>query len=153
MRRHDSGVNPVAAVRSRLADPTWRYALLCGIPAAVVVTANAWPIGSEMDFTPVFVAAVVAGFLFPGEREQVKALGVRVTLVGMLPGLAVLASSVPHAVQIPNPPWFTVLILCLVAAGILFFVVVSAVMDMAGALLGYWLAGKAGRYRAVTASG
>lgn len=146
-------MNPVAGVRTRLADPVWRYALLCGTPAAVVVALNTWPSGSDMNFTPVLLAAAVAGFLFPGEREQVEGLGIRVTLVGLLPGVVQVGPLAVHAVQLPNPLWFTLLSIVLFATGALSFVLISAILDMAAASVGHWLAGKSGRYRAVAVDG
>lgn len=143
----------VGRLRAALSDPGWRYALLCGLPVTLFVAFVARPSFARFEFTPVVGAAALAGFLIPGERAAAKTVGKRVGLVASVLSVAQFASLVDYALGLPNPAWFTAAGLALAAAGLAVFAVVLVVLCVFAAVVGHWLAGLSGRYRAARASG
>lgn len=146
-------MSPVGRLRAALSEPGWQYALLCGLPASLFVVFVARPEFSSLDFTPVVGAATLAGFLIPGDRAAAKTVGKRVGLVASVLVVAQLAMFVAHALGLSNPAWFTAVLVPSVVAFTAFFVVILALSCACAAVVGHWLAGKSGRYRAARASG
>jgi len=131
-------------------SPAWRYALVGGVVALVLIVVFQWLPGprTELSLNAVFVGGLLAGYLARTRAPSVDAtaVGVRTGLIGSLAGLLLLVEIVTTGATLSSPLWFRVAGTGLLAGTMLGFTVVVAVLaGLLGAHVGGWLGGKTGK--------
>ncbi|MBX0286435.1 DUF5518 domain-containing protein [Haloarcula salinisoli] len=122
-------------------SPTWRYALLAGLPAAPGAIWHYVQSGSDIEFSGIVVFTVLAGYLAKTSGLDATPVGLRAGIVAAVPvTLWVLADAGRSISGFHQPGWMTVaqVFVLLVLAGV--SLVGGALSGMIGARIGGWLA-------------
>lgn len=119
------------------ADPAWRYPVLLGALSIPFTLALNWGAPNTLGIEPVFVAALLAGFVVDGERPVPTHAGFRTGLVGSI-GLVPTIFATADLQAVPSPSfWVVAALLTFLIAAI--FVAVTGMVGALGGEIGNWL--------------
>lgn len=126
------------AVRNRIVDNAWLYAVPAGIVCGLyVLFSSADP--STLDFTVVFLAGVIAGLLTADNRAATSRVGLRTGLVASFPALRPLVELLGVVPNFDQPLWFGAMQAGVLLAFIVVSVLLVSLAGAVGALAGRWL--------------
>jgi len=131
-----------APVESDYAERTWRYALYGGLVSIPLTVGVNWysAVGSEFSLNMVTVGGLIAGYLAQRASLDVRAVGIRVGLIGAIPGIVQLFPQLSRVAADVSAPW--PLVPAIVAASMLSVMVlgIGALGGLVGSIIGGWLA-------------
>jgi hypothetical protein len=133
-------------------EETQRYGVIGGLLAAPVTAISYWQTGSEVSFVPIFLIALVTGYVAKRRSVYDRGIGARVGVVGGLPVLWAVYNLVGPVLGLANPPWFTVVSVALLGGFTLLALGVAVVLGEVAARVGHWLADHSDRNQRVSHS-
>ncbi|KAB1193609.1 hypothetical protein GJR96_09180 [Haloferax sp. MBLA0076] len=124
----------------RLPD-AWRYALVGGLLSLPFTVASYAQTRSELSLSAVLVGGFLAGYLATRQTGESTGVGVRAGLVGALPVLWMLSDMFGTIRVLPNPVWFSAVLVAIALVVAVLAFGLAALGGMVGSRLGSWVAG------------
>ncbi|MBX0295272.1 DUF5518 domain-containing protein [Haloarcula nitratireducens] len=128
--------------------PTWKYALLGGLPIVPLSLWRYWQSETAVEPVGLCLAALIAGYLAKRRGIDATPVGVRAGVTAAVPVTLWAASDMAGFVLgLSQPAWFTGLQILLLLVFVPLSVVVAAFFGGLSARIGGWFAERAGRRR------
>jgi len=129
-------------------SPTWRYALLAGLPIAAVATYGYVQTGSDIELSGLAVFALITGYVAKTNGLEATPVGLRAGLVATTPvALWSLGELVLSVGNFSQPRWFAGVQVLMSVFVFGLVLTVGALVGMLGARIGGWLAERSGHPR------
>lgn len=145
----ETAMSPPQSLPTSEIDEVWRYAITAGLVSVAYMAVRYLHSSSGyLDLTPITFVGLLGGFVY-GRQAASRQIGLRVGLVGSIALLLPVLDGLQSIAGMTQPTWFRVVGIGVIAAFVGLGIGISVLAGTVGAMLGNWLAKKAG-HRPVT---